>query len=155
LDDDQKASFAGLRYFEYDPAFRVVARVDSDVEPSVYHLELGDDGPLRIRQFGQVSFELPTGAGTLALYWIMGYGGGVFLPFRDATNGRETYGGGRYLYDTIKGADLGTADGGIVLDFNYAYHPSCYYNPRWLCPLAPPQNALDFAVTAGEMLLRA
>jgi uncharacterized protein (DUF1684 family) len=85
----------------------------------------------------------------------MGYGGGVFLPFRDATNNRQTYGGGRYLYDTIKGADLGTAQGGIVLDFNYAYHPSCYYNPRWVCPLAPPQNILDFPVTAGEMLLRA
>jgi uncharacterized protein (DUF1684 family) len=155
LDDDHKANFAGLHYFDYDPAFRVVAKVDGAVEPRVYELQLGDDGPLSIRQFGQVSFELPTGAGTLALFWIMGYGGGVFLPFRDATNNRQTYGGGRYLYDTIKGADLGTAQGGIALDFNYAYHPSCYYNPRWVCPLAPPQNILDFPVTAGEMLLRA
>jgi uncharacterized protein (DUF1684 family) len=155
LDDDQKPSFAGLHYYDYDPAFRVVARVDTDVEAMDYELELGDDGPLRIRQFGQVSFELPTGPGALALFWIMGYGGGVFLPFRDATNGRETFGGGRYLYDTIKGADLGMADWGIVLDFNYAYHPSCYYNPRWVCPLAPPQNTLHFPVTAGEMLLRA
>jgi uncharacterized protein (DUF1684 family) len=70
LDDDQKANFAGLRYFDYDPAFRVVARVDGAVEPRVSELELGDDGPLSIRQFGQVSFELPTGAGTLALFLL-------------------------------------------------------------------------------------
>jgi uncharacterized protein (DUF1684 family) len=85
------------------------------------------------------------------VYWIAGYGGGLFLPFRDATNASTTYGGGRYLYDTIKGADLGAGNDELVLDFNYAYHPSCCYNPRWVCPLAPPQNRLSFAVEAGEM----
>ncbi|HEX2293734.1 MAG TPA: DUF1684 domain-containing protein, partial [Actinomycetota bacterium] len=79
-----------------------------------------------------------------------GYGGGLFLPFRDATSGRSTYGAGRYLYDTIKGADLGAEDGRLVLDFNFAYNPSCAYDPRWACPLAPPSNRLDVAVEAGE-----
>jgi hypothetical protein len=85
----------------------------------------------------------------------MGYGGGVFLPFADATNGSETYGGGRYLLDTIKGADLGsTADGRVILDFNFSYSPSCAYSPRWVCPLPPPANRLDVAVTAGNVRQR-
>ncbi|HEX2196540.1 MAG TPA: DUF1684 domain-containing protein, partial [Actinomycetota bacterium] len=86
----------------------------------------------------------------LDVFWISGYGGGLFLPFRDATSGASTYGAGRYLYDTIKGADLGTEDGKLVLDFNFAYNPSCAYDPRWACPLAPPGNVLDVAVEAGE-----
>jgi uncharacterized protein (DUF1684 family) len=150
-DEQQKTTFEGLRYFDYDPAFRVVARVDTGVEPISYELNLGEDGLVTLRQFGQVSFKLPTGSGTLGLLWIAGYGGGLFLPFRDTTNGVQTYGGGRYLYDTIKGADLGATLGELVLDFNYAYHPSCHYNPRWVCPLAPPQNRLDFPIPVGEI----
>ncbi|MEJ2733144.1 MAG: DUF1684 domain-containing protein [Anaerolineae bacterium] len=151
LDGQQKATFQGLRYLDYDPAFRVVARVNIGVEPIRFELDLGEDGRATLQQFGQVSFQVPTGSGTLGLFWIAGYGGGLFLPFRDATNGAETYGGGRYLYDTIKGADLGATLDELVLDFNYAYHPSCHYNPRWVCPLAPPQNRLDFPIPAGEM----
>ena len=155
LDDAQKASFQGLNYYPYDPAFCVMGRVDTNVEPTVYEYDLEGDGHTVVRQFAQVTFELPTGSGTLGLFWVAGYGGGVFLPFRDATCGKTTYGGGRYLYDTIKGADLGAGIDEIVLDFNYAYHPSCYYNPRWVCPLAPPQNRLPFAVEAGEKLMEA
>ena len=79
-----------------------------------------------------------------------GYGGGLFLPFLDETNTNETYGGGRYLYDTIKGADLGTNGSTLVLDFNFAYNPSCAYDDRWTCPLAPRENRLSFPVQAGE-----
>jgi uncharacterized protein (DUF1684 family) len=86
----------------------------------------------------------------LTLYWIAGYGGGVFLPFADATSGAETYAGGRYLLDTIKGADLGMARGAAVLDFNFAYNPSCSYSDRWVCPLAPAANRLPARITAGE-----
>ncbi len=90
--------------------------------------------------------------GNLTLYWIEGYGGGVFLPFSDATSGSDSYGGGRYLLDTIKGADLGGADGRVLLDFNFAYHPSCRYSTRYVCPLSPPENRLQAAVEAGERL---
>jgi uncharacterized protein (DUF1684 family) len=79
-----------------------------------------------------------------------GYAGGLFLSFRDATSGKETYGAGRYLFDTAKGADLGGEGGRLVLDFNFAYNPSCSYDPRWACPLAPPENRLPVAVRAGE-----
>jgi uncharacterized protein (DUF1684 family) len=81
-----------------------------------------------------------------------GYGGGLFLPFGDATNGDSTYGGGRYLLDTVKGSDLGEVEGGIVLDFNFAYNPSCAYDPRWTCPLSPLESRLDIPVDAGELL---
>ncbi|HVU13616.1 MAG TPA: DUF1684 domain-containing protein, partial [Phototrophicaceae bacterium] len=156
LDAVQKATFRGLNYYPYNPAYRLTAKVNINVEPITYEYDLEGDGHTIVRQFGQVTFDLPTGIGTLGLFWIQGYGGGLFLPFGDATNKHATYGAGRYLYDTIKGADLGA--GGlqldeIVLDFNYAYHPSCYYNPRWVCPLAPPQNRLAFPIEAGERLM--
>jgi hypothetical protein len=92
---------------------------------------------------------------TLMLYWLNLYGGGLFLPFRDTTSPAESYGGGRYLFDTIKGSDFLPAPGtdpqhSLLLDFNYAYNPSCAYNDRWVCPLAPPENRLPIAIGAGE-----
>jgi uncharacterized protein (DUF1684 family) len=152
LDSAQQAVFAGLPYYPYDPAFRVVAPVRWDVEDRIFTGDIGADGRIAYRRFARVTFELPTGSGTLSLFWIMGYGGGLFLPFADRTNGQATYGAGRYLYDTIKGADLGASETEIVLDFNYAYHPSCAYNPRWVCPLAPAENRLNFPIPAGERL---
>ena len=78
--------------------------------------------------------------------------GGVFLPFKDLTAGSSTYGAGRYLLDTAKGADLGLERGLLVVDFNFSYHPSCRYDPAWQCPLAPPESVLAAAIEAGEKL---
>ncbi len=85
---------------------------------------------------------------------MAGYAGGLFVPFRDASNGHETYGAGRYLLDTAKSADLGpgSADGSLILDFNFAFQPSCAFDPKWSCPLAPPENRLDLRIEAGERL---
>src|SRR5918996_528480 len=108
----------------------------------------GGDGTVRYRRVAR----LATPYGDLPLYWTLGYGGGLFLPFRDATAGEETYGAGRYLTDTIKGTwGRGLVHHGrrVVLDLNYAYNPSCAYNSRWACPLAPPENHLDGAVPGG------
>lgn len=107
-----------------------------------------------VTRVGRLMIPFPAGTRTLDLFWLAGYAGGVFLPFRDATNGRQTYGAGRYLLDTAKGADLGgdAASGSLVLDFNFAYQPSCAFDPRWACPLAPPENRLDIAVEAGERI---
>lgn len=151
LSSDQRTDFRGLPYFPYRRGFRLTVPVDFNVEPDVIEYDAGEDGLVRYRRFGRVHFELPTGAGSLSVFWILGYGGGVFIPFGDATNRDETYGGGRYLYDTIKGADLGATLTEITLDFNYAYNPSCAYNPRWVCPLAPPENKLDFPINVGEL----
>lgn len=105
-------------------------------------------------RIGRVAVPFPEGARSLGLYWMAGYAGGLFLPFRDVTNGRETYGAGRYLLDTAKSADLGpgVALGSLILDFNFAFHPSCAFDPRWSCPLAPPENRLDIRIEAGERL---
>ena len=89
-------------------------------------------------------------APTRELYWLEGYGGGVFLPVADATSGKTTYGAGRYVLDTVKGADLGTDGERLVLDFNFAYNPSCSYDPAWVCPLATPLNRLSVPIEAGE-----
>jgi uncharacterized protein (DUF1684 family) len=152
LSDEQKATFKGLHYQPYDPRFRITAEVQPIADAVTYHDDQVEEGTFRMRPFGRVEVELPTGRGQLTLYWILGYGGGVFLPFRDVSSGKTTYGGGRYLLDTIKGADLGTDGGRIVLDFNYAYHPSCTYHPRWVCPLALTENWLPFEVPVGEQL---
>jgi uncharacterized protein (DUF1684 family) len=107
--------------------------------------------------FTRIGFiDVPFTAGTrrLGLYWMAGYAGGLFLPFRDATNGAETYGAGRYLLDAAKSADLGgdAVAGTLILDFNFAFQPSCSFDPRWSCPLSPPENRLDIRIEAGERL---
>jgi uncharacterized protein (DUF1684 family) len=109
---------------------------------------------LDFTRIGRVVVPFPAGTRMLALFWMAGYAGGLFLPFRDATNGSATYGAGRYLLDAAKGADLGgdLATGRLVLDFNFAFQPSCAFDPRWACPLAPPENRLDIPIEAGERL---
>jgi len=152
LDAGQRERFAGLPYFAYDPAWRVRGAVELAGDRETFSVDLGADGVIRYTRVARVRFQAGGHAGALSLFWIEGYGGGLFLPFGDATNGGVTYGGGRYLYDAIKGADLGMGDDWIMLDFNYAYNPSCAYSPRWVCPLPPPENRLSFAVTAGEKI---
>jgi uncharacterized protein (DUF1684 family) len=139
----------GLPCWPYDPALRFEADLhDVDVaEPRLF--DGGDDGELQMRLVGRV--ELPIG-GTLDVWWLHQYGGGIFVPLRDGTSGDGSYGGGRYLLDTAKGSWLGGTDGTITLDLNFAYHPSCRYNPRWTCPLAPADNTISARVEAGERL---
>ena len=149
---DRRESFPGLPYFEYDPRARVLAEVRPS-EPETLAISTSQPDPLEFTRFGFASFELYGRSLSLELYWLEGYGGGLFLPFSDTTSGDETYGGGRYLLDTVKGADLGTEVGRLVLDFNYAYNPSCAYDIKWVCPLAPLQNRLAIPVHAGERLV--
>ncbi len=147
-----RADFAALPYYPYRPEWRIDAALDERLEPAPQPSNPPSEDALRYRPVARVRFRAGGRRLALTLFWIEGYGGGLFLPFRDRTNGVTTYGGGRYLYDTIKGADLGAGADGLVLDFNYAYHPSCAYDGRWRCPLAPPQNHLPVAVPAGERL---
>lgn len=150
LTPEQLRHFNGLDYFDYDPSFSVRGRFESHNNGPVSELTLPAEGLFRYRQIGWVHFQLLETALKLALYWIEGYGGGLFLPFRDLTNKGSTYGGGRYLFDGIKGADLNWTTDRVNLDFNFAYNPSCAYDDRWVCPLAPTENKLAIAVMAGE-----
>jgi uncharacterized protein (DUF1684 family) len=142
-------SFTGVDYFEYDPGYRITAEV-RDLPPKRYDIETSGEETMSFTRFGGVDLEIKGRSTTLELYWLEGYGGGIFLPFKDSTNGSETYGGGRYLLDTVKGADLGSEAGQLVLDFNFAYNPSCSYDPQWVCPLSPPENRLEVRIEAGE-----
>jgi hypothetical protein len=156
------------RHFPYDPAWRfeavVLTGAPADAPEPATMSAFGGFGSLLLpvstggeQSFSRIGFvDVPFAAGVrrLGLYWMAGYAGGLFLPFRDGTNGAETYGAGRYLLDAAKSADLGTgaAPGSLVLDFNFAFQPSCAFDPIWSCPLAPPENRLDIRVEAGERL---
>jgi len=140
-----RPGFDRLDYFDYDAGWRFLADV-VPVEPQRRKIAGSGPEPVAATRFAVARFD----GGELELFWLEAYGGGLFLPFRDATSGSATYGGGRYLLDTVKGADLGAKGRRLLLDFNFAYNPSCAYDPRWACPLSPPANRLAAAVEAGE-----
>lgn len=148
---DRRAGFDGPRYFDYDASFRVSAELQP-CEAERFEIPTSGTDPMTLERVGRLSFDLGEARVELDAYWLTGYAGGLFVPFRDATAGDTTYGAGRYILDTIKGADLGGEAGRVVLDLNFAYNPSCSYDDAWVCPLAPPANRIEIAVTAGERL---
>jgi uncharacterized protein (DUF1684 family) len=162
----ERAGFRA-RHFEHDPALRFEVRVEDPAgsgptaPPGLgalggmsIELPVSVGGAMSFRRIGTVEVPFADGSRRVELYWMAGYAGGLFLPFRDATNGTETYGAGRYLLDAAKSADLGPgrAPGTLVLDFNFAYQPSCAFDPKYACPLAPPANRLDLPIRAGERI---
>ncbi len=149
LPPERRDGFGGLAYFDHDPAGRVLADV-VPAEHRRYDIGASTGDTMAFDRVAVARFALGGEPCELELYWLAGYGGGLFVPFADATAGEETYGAGRYLLDTVKGADLGTRGDRLVLDFNLAYNPSCSYDPRWSCPLAPPPNRLAIPVRMGE-----
>lgn len=144
LGDTARARFGGLPFAPYDPGLRFEVPVGA-APPARLEVATASDGVVPLERIGRI--ELPIGG--LDVWWVAVYGGGLFLPLRDGSAGATTYGGGRYLLDTVKGADLG---GELVVDLNFAYHPSCAYDPRWSCPLAPEGNRVEAPVAAGEQL---
>jgi uncharacterized protein len=146
---DQRATFTGVPVAPYDPALRFEAVVEA-ADPHRFEVPTATDGLVPFDRIGVVRLD---GLGSLDVWWLGSYGGGVFLPVKDALAGRETYGGGRYLLDTVKGADLGgdVRDGVLIVDLNFAYNPSCAYSPRWTCPLAPTGNTVAAALPVGEL----
>jgi uncharacterized protein (DUF1684 family) len=164
LDQEQRQHFTGLRYFPYNPALRFAVTVNTQVEPLQQQIMMNAQETMCMTTIGSVHFLVEDTPVSLSLYWLDIYGGGLFLPFRDTTCPQSSYGGGRYLFDTIKGndtlflhakdnslADIVDTEARLVLDFNYAYNPSCAYNDHWTCPLAPVENRLTVPITAGEM----
>ncbi|MGJ9411798.1 DUF1684 domain-containing protein [Aeromicrobium sp. CF4.19] len=138
----------GLPFWAYDPAWRLRVAVD-EAEAEDRELETADTGVLAMQRIGRVT--LPTQE-TLDVWSLVQYGGGLFVPLKDGTAGRGSYGAGRYVLDTAKGAWLGGEADQLVLDLNFAYHPSCRYDDRWRCPLAAPGNTIATPVEAGERM---
>ncbi|MDP3985039.1 MAG: DUF1684 domain-containing protein [Acidimicrobiia bacterium] len=153
LEPADRQTFAGLPYFSYDLAWRFEVVVES-VEAQSVAIARSGQGHTGFRRFGRIRLTIGGTEVSLTLYRLDAYGDGVFLRFRDATSGQETYWGGRYLLDTAKGADLGHTNNSMVVDFKYAYHPSCVHSSRWSCPLAPQENRLTVPIEAGERLAR-
>ena len=159
------------RHFDHDPGMRFEVTVEPiEAAPTgtglaargsidfgsgpVVGLPVSGGGTMHFARIGAVTIPFAEGPRRLELFWMEGYAGGLFLPFRDATNGTETYGAGRYLLDGAKSADLGgDRDAGtLILDFNFAFQPSCALDPQYACPLSPPSNRLDQPIRAGERL---
>jgi len=159
IEPEERDSFAGLRYYQHDTAFRVMASVEAGDGSELVIDTGGEDGAVRYRRAGALVFTLGGRECRLTVLSLVQYAGGLFVPFRDGTAGRETYGGGRYLFDTAKDTDglvleIKAGSPEVVIDFNYAYNASCAYSPRWACPLAPPENHLQVEVRAGEKVYK-
>ena len=159
IEPEERGSFTGLRYFDPDPAYRVPARLEPGDASELIIDTGGEDGAVRYRRVGKLAFSLGDRQCALTVLSLVQYAGGLFVPFRDLTSGRETYGGGRYLFDTAKDTDglvleLEAGSSDVVIDFNFAYNASCAYSPRWACPLAPPENHMQVAVRAGERVYK-
>jgi uncharacterized protein (DUF1684 family) len=147
----------GLPCWPYDPDLRFEVPL-APVPEGTRTLELpsGETGSTLLRAVGTLDLPDPVGA-SITVWWLEQYAGGLFLPLRDGTAGgpdptAASYGGGRYLLDTAKGADLGARGARLVVDLNFLYHPSCRYDDAWLCPLAPPENSVTARVEAGERM---
>lgn len=152
---DDRARFTGLTIARYDPDWRFELEVRRTEEPQRMTVDSATDGVIPFALVGTV--RLPY-LGTLDVWRLTGYGGGLFLPVKDGLAGAPggTYAGGRYVLDTVKGADLGPgADpDSLVVDFNFAYNPSCAYDPSWSCPLPQEGSTLLAEVPVGERMPR-
>jgi uncharacterized protein len=153
LDDEQRSKFKGLAYFPYNPAFVIEAEIN-EIPPRAVTVAKNQYESMTMTGVAHVTFAIDSTPATLTLYWLEVYGGGLFLPFHDPTSPETCYGAGRYLIDTIKGStfleSMKNGKRSIILDFNYAYNPSCAYNKSWVCPLAPVENRIEPRIQAGE-----
>jgi uncharacterized protein (DUF1684 family) len=150
LPAEDRPGFGGLPVTDYRPDWRFEVTLEG-TEPQRIEVQTGTDGVVPFELLGVA--DLP-GVGRLDVWRLASYAGGIFVPVKDGLAGKPggTYGGGRYLLDTVKGADLGSdpARGALVLDLNFAYNPSCAYDPAWACPLARPGNTVTTEIPVGE-----
>lgn len=142
--------FAGLAYYPEDPGARVVARVERTPGAPAARLSTSSGEERTFIEYGVARFQLAGVERSLTLFAPLEEPEGprLFLPFKDATSGNETYGAGRYLDPVLDPA----APGSLLLDFNYAYHPLCAYAEGYSCAYPPPGNRLEAPVRAGERL---
>jgi uncharacterized protein (DUF1684 family) len=140
-------AFPGLSYYDPDPTYRFVLPLREHEEKETISVETTADGEQTYRRWGEFRFEIDGDAHSLQAYRPTDGSDRFWVPFRDETNGEETYGAGRYL-DLMPDRDR--VDDGWTLDFNVAYNPTCAYNHAYECPLTPVENWLDARIEAGE-----
>jgi len=147
LTPEQRDAFAGLVYFDENPQLVINGTVDRDVEPGEVRMATSAGEEQVYQRYGVVRFRVDGEAAQVVLY-ASDDSDVLFIPFRDATSGHETYGAGRYLEVHAHGDD-------VTIDFNYAYNPNCAYDPAWSCPLPPAENWLKVPIRAGEKAFQA
>lgn len=140
---EKRVNFTGLNYYPVDVAMRLTLPLERAAEPAPLTIQTNTGEERPFRRIGTVTFEVEGQPATLAIYQGQDHDD-LFVPFRDATSGGETYGAGRYL----EPEEL--ADGNILLDFNAAYNPFCAYSDDFSCPLPPAENHLTVPIRAGE-----
>jgi uncharacterized protein len=146
LTPTQRASFDGLSYFPEDDAMRIRAELETegvDLDERIV-MQTTTGGEQVYQRAGVIHFDVNGEAAQLTLY-ASDDAHDLFVPFRDATSGKESYGAGRYLE-----VDPPGPDGHEVVDLNAAYNPFCAYNPEWSCPIPPGENWLRVPIRAGE-----
>jgi uncharacterized protein (DUF1684 family) len=143
LTTEQKASFAGLKYFPENPKLVFDLTIDKNTGSNeIVSIQTSADDTEPYKRYGKIRFQVDGSETQLTVFQGLD-DGHLFLPFKDATNGKETYGSGRYV-------EIEEENGKLKVDFNYAYNPNCAYNENWRCPLTPPENSLKVPIQAGE-----
>jgi uncharacterized protein len=151
LTQEQLSSFKGLKYYEPDVHYRIDAKLVKDKKQEVILMKTSTDREPAYVRYGEVRFELDGKEMKLAVYQnkkmldLSQDTNILFIPFRDLTNGSETYGGGRYI-----DCEIPLSGDAIFLDFNYAYNPYCAYNHKFSCVIPPEENRLPVRIEAGE-----
>ena len=143
---EDKGEFVSLKYFEVNPAFKIIGKIDRVASGQTINIAMSGGDVEEYEAYGNVSFEIEGVKCLLKIFKTPE--GNLFLPFKDLTSSKETYGAGRYL---DFGVDEVNANQ-ISIDFNRAYHPYCAYNHTFTCPVPPAENTLNVVVKAGERL---
>jgi uncharacterized protein len=143
---ENKANFKGLKYFEINTDFKVSAKLDILTTGQKINIAMTGGQTEEYEAFANATFELE--GQKCALKIFKSEDGSLFLPFKDLTTNKETYGSGRYLDLDMRMIK----DGQIEIDFNRCYHPYCAYNHTFTCPVPPAENLVNVAVKAGEKL---
>lgn len=144
----ERAAFDGLPYFDIDPALRFELPLERHADPQTITVGTSVGGEQEYLEWGAFHFEIDGEPATLQAYKADPDDDRLWVPFRDATSGDETYGAGRYL--DLEADRHRTPAGEWILDFNQAYNPTCAYSDQYECPLPPTENWLDVPVRAGE-----
>jgi uncharacterized protein (DUF1684 family) len=147
---DEKLSFHGISAYDYDPKMRFAVDITDD-KGMMQFQDLGVDGHAHFQRLGKTVGLRDALGQELSVFWMLGYGGGLFLPFRDKSAGFDTFRTGRILIDAVKGADLGLSkEGKLILDFNFAYHPSKMWDDGLDYISVPDENHFGVTIKAGE-----
>ncbi|MFB3886676.1 MAG: DUF1684 domain-containing protein [Thermodesulfobacteriota bacterium] len=148
LTPNGKRNFKGIKYFSFDPKYVFYGPIKRYIfhinNPKYYATFLTNKGTnKRYIRYGTFRFKMDGKENSIEIYKSI-LSDNLFIPFKDKTNGQETYEGGRYIdAEILEGYQM-------ILDFNLAYHPTCTYNDKFVCVLPPKENTLDVAIRAGE-----